>query len=118
MAVSTDLLTLYCTLFERSCDAVNALASALHMHYIQRGFRMVNKHKKAVQEPFRRSLGSAVQWYDIFQVQVERQVEASLQACRDRINAFKGTQGTPSTPHASMSVVTPARPPTTPTTPS
>ncbi|KAG0692808.1 hypothetical protein DFH29DRAFT_817111 [Suillus ampliporus] len=42
MAVSTELLAFYRTLFERSCDAVNALASALHTHYIRRGFRMTN----------------------------------------------------------------------------
>jgi hypothetical protein len=42
MAVSTDLLAFYRALFERSCDAVNALASALHMHYVRRGFRMTN----------------------------------------------------------------------------
>ncbi|KAG1889816.1 uncharacterized protein F5891DRAFT_987159 [Suillus fuscotomentosus] len=42
MAVSTDLLAFYRALFERSCDAVNALASALHTHYVRRGFRMTN----------------------------------------------------------------------------
>ena len=47
MAVSVDLLAFYRALFERSCDAVNALASALHTHYIRRGFRMVNKNVRA-----------------------------------------------------------------------
>jgi hypothetical protein len=42
MAVSTELLAFYRTLFERSCDAVNALASALQTHYVRRGFRMTN----------------------------------------------------------------------------
>jgi len=44
MAVSIDLLAFYRSLFEQSCDAINALASALHSHYVRRGFRMVNKH--------------------------------------------------------------------------
>ncbi|KIM51899.1 hypothetical protein SCLCIDRAFT_142290, partial [Scleroderma citrinum Foug A] len=44
MAVSIDLLVFYRSLFERSCDAINALASALHNHYVQQGFRMINKH--------------------------------------------------------------------------
>lgn len=35
MAVSIDLLAFYRALFERSCDAVNALASALHTHYVR-----------------------------------------------------------------------------------
>jgi len=33
MAVSVKLLAFYRALFERSCDAINALASALHTHY-------------------------------------------------------------------------------------
>ncbi|KAF8437698.1 hypothetical protein L210DRAFT_3341775, partial [Boletus edulis BED1] len=44
MAVSVELLTFYCALFERSCDAVNALASALHTYYVRRGYRMVDKN--------------------------------------------------------------------------
>ncbi|KIK13147.1 hypothetical protein PISMIDRAFT_85279, partial [Pisolithus microcarpus 441] len=40
MAVSVELLAFYQSLFERSCDAVNALASALNSHYIHRGFHM------------------------------------------------------------------------------
>ena len=43
MAVSVKLLAFYCVLFERSCDAVNALASALHTHYIKWGFHVTNK---------------------------------------------------------------------------
>ncbi|KAF9231360.1 hypothetical protein BU15DRAFT_56234, partial [Melanogaster broomeanus] len=42
MAVSVELLSFYRTLFERSCDAVNALASALNSHYTRRGFRMTS----------------------------------------------------------------------------
>ncbi|KAI9455389.1 hypothetical protein HD554DRAFT_2240444 [Boletus coccyginus] len=72
MAISIDLLAFYHALFKWSCDTVNALSSALHTHYIQRGFHMVNNNEP-VQEPFRCSLASAVQWYDILQVQVERQ---------------------------------------------
>ncbi|KAG2056568.1 hypothetical protein BDR06DRAFT_879711, partial [Suillus hirtellus] len=33
MAVSVDLLSFYCMLFECSCDAINAFASALKIHY-------------------------------------------------------------------------------------
>ncbi|KAG2058673.1 hypothetical protein BDR06DRAFT_862318, partial [Suillus hirtellus] len=40
MAVSVDLLSFYCALFERSCDAINALASALKIHYSRQGFQM------------------------------------------------------------------------------
>ena len=117
MAVSVDLLAFYQALFERSCDAVNALASTLHMHYIRRGFRMVNKNVRAclslivmhstqrkekkqgmaIQEPFRWSLGSAVQWYDILQVEVDQRIKATLQVCRDHIRNAK-VQALPVTP--------------------
>jgi hypothetical protein len=40
MAVSIDLLAFYRALFERSCDAIYALASALKTHYARRGFHM------------------------------------------------------------------------------
>ena len=43
MAISLDLLGLYWALFERSCDAVNILAAALHMHYMCHGFHLMNK---------------------------------------------------------------------------
>ncbi|KAG2154221.1 uncharacterized protein EDB93DRAFT_1081583 [Suillus bovinus] len=33
MAISVELLACHRSLFQCSCDAVNALASALHMHY-------------------------------------------------------------------------------------
>ncbi|KAG1798414.1 uncharacterized protein HD556DRAFT_1232433, partial [Suillus plorans] len=42
MAVSTDLLAFYRALFERSCDAIHALAHALKTHYARRGFLMTN----------------------------------------------------------------------------
>ncbi len=43
-SVSIALLDFYAALFERSCDAVNALATALNHFYIRRGFFLVNKH--------------------------------------------------------------------------
>jgi hypothetical protein len=43
MAISTDLLDFFRALFERSCDAVNAMASALNTFYNRRGFRFLNK---------------------------------------------------------------------------
>ncbi|KAJ6583800.1 hypothetical protein B0H10DRAFT_1833263, partial [Mycena sp. CBHHK59/15] len=40
-AFSIDLLEIYRALFERSCDAVTALAAALHSIYTRRGFKVV-----------------------------------------------------------------------------
>ncbi|KIM52037.1 hypothetical protein SCLCIDRAFT_142099, partial [Scleroderma citrinum Foug A] len=44
MAISIELLSFYRALFERSCDAVNALAAALSTYYSRQGFRVTN-HK-------------------------------------------------------------------------
>lgn len=43
MAVLVELLAFYRALFERSCDAVNALANALHTHYTWQGFHVTDK---------------------------------------------------------------------------
>ncbi|KAJ7783736.1 hypothetical protein DFH07DRAFT_683059, partial [Mycena maculata] len=42
-AVSIDLLDIYQALFECSCDAVMALAAALHTIYLRRGFEVVSQ---------------------------------------------------------------------------
>ncbi|KAG2125361.1 uncharacterized protein EDB93DRAFT_1244054 [Suillus bovinus] len=89
LAVSTDLLAFYRALFERSCDAVNALASALHTHYVRRGFHMTNGKGEFIQEPFRRSLGQAILWFDVLQVELESQLERAVQASRDLVEASR-----------------------------
>ncbi|KAG1725306.1 hypothetical protein EDB19DRAFT_1644111 [Suillus lakei] len=43
MAVSLDLLSFYWTLFECSCDAINALVSTLKTYYSRQGFQMTDK---------------------------------------------------------------------------
>lgn len=43
MAVSVELLNFYHALFECSCDAINALATALSTYYTRRGFRVTNR---------------------------------------------------------------------------
>ncbi|KAI5998306.1 hypothetical protein EDD15DRAFT_2386945 [Pisolithus albus] len=82
MAVSVELLSFYRALFERSCDAINALAAALSTYYSRRGFRVTNQQGTTVKDPFRRGLSQAAQWYTILQVEVEKQVESILQRCR------------------------------------
>lgn len=106
MAVSVDLLSFYRALFERSCDAINALASALKNHYSRWGFQMTDAQVSfnyifkllltllkggLIQDPFRRGLGYAVQWFDILQVQVEQQLETLLQRSWDRITAMQAS---------------------------
>ena len=44
MAISITLLDLYSALFERSCDAINAMASALATFYEHQGFPVLNEN--------------------------------------------------------------------------
>ncbi|KIL57472.1 hypothetical protein M378DRAFT_16228 [Amanita muscaria Koide BX008] len=81
IAVSVALLELYHALFERSCDAVNALSSALSTYYMRRGYRILNAKGDTVQDPFRRSLGYAIQWYDCLRLDIDKQVEEVLAVC-------------------------------------
>ncbi|KAG2739058.1 hypothetical protein P692DRAFT_20756820 [Suillus brevipes Sb2] len=104
MAVSVDLLSFYRALFERSCDAINALASALKTHYSRRGFQVTDARGELVHEPFRRGLGHAVQWYDVLQVEIERQVDTVLQQSRDRVANLQPLQP-PQPPQSSDSII-------------
>ncbi|KII90983.1 hypothetical protein PLICRDRAFT_67778, partial [Plicaturopsis crispa FD-325 SS-3] len=85
MAVSIELLDFYHALFERSCDAVNAMASALHSFYTRRGFHAINKKGERISDPFRRSLGSAIQWHDILQLRVQERIDAAIRDCDTEI---------------------------------
>ncbi|KAG2113956.1 uncharacterized protein F5147DRAFT_770605 [Suillus discolor] len=98
MAVSVDLLSFYRALFERSCDAINALTSVLKNHYSRRGYQMTDAQGEVIQDPFRRGLGYAVQWYDILQVEVERQVEMVVQQHCDHIAKFQVSSRVPNSP--------------------
>ncbi|KIK11720.1 hypothetical protein PISMIDRAFT_122242 [Pisolithus microcarpus 441] len=81
MAMSVELLSFYCALFEHSCDAINALATALSMYYSRQGFCMTNQQGTTVKDPFWCGLSQAAQWYTILQVEVEKQVDSILQRC-------------------------------------
>lgn len=96
MAVSVELLAFYRALFECSCDAINALAVALHLHYTRRSYRMTDKNVShsvnhshqltnpqgsAMQDPLQRSLGRAIQWFDVLQVKLEHQLETAVSEC-------------------------------------
>ncbi|KAG6824273.1 hypothetical protein H0H92_007384 [Tricholoma furcatifolium] len=80
MAVSVHLLDFYQALFERSCDAVNALSQALNSYYRRRGFTLSNQKGQPIQDAFRRGLGYAMQWYDKLQISIEDQIEAAIVA--------------------------------------
>jgi hypothetical protein len=114
VAVSIDLLELYRALFERSCDAINALAAALNTLYTRRGFQAVKKNVRfslhiqffplirslhiqggLVQDAYRRSLSSASQWYDNLRDRVERQLEDAIENASRAADA-RGSHNPPS----------------------
>jgi hypothetical protein len=120
MAVSIDLLNFYHELFERSCDAINAMAAALHSFYKQRGFIMVNKqvcistsafslfiltHLKGnvLQDAFRRSLGNAVQWHDNLRLRIEKTIDSAVEASDTYITQMKTQPITSDSPTSSAS---------------
>ncbi|KAJ7828174.1 hypothetical protein B0H13DRAFT_2437996 [Mycena leptocephala] len=80
--LAIDLLDLYRALFERSCDAITALAAALHTLYERRGFRVLSGQKafedERASDPYRRLLIQAVQWATNLRHRVEGQVAAAL----------------------------------------
>ena len=92
VAMSIDLLELYHAFFQRSCEAVTAVAAALKVFYTFRGFihynskvwrlplivQRFNDHNiqgDIVLDPFRKGIGHAVQWYDSLRRQVLQRVE-------------------------------------------
>ncbi|KAJ6613526.1 hypothetical protein B0H10DRAFT_1647301, partial [Mycena sp. CBHHK59/15] len=77
-AISIDLLEIYRALFERSCDAVTALASALHTIYRRKGFKVVSAKGDFIKDPFRGGLSHAIQWYSNLRAHMRRETDAVL----------------------------------------
>ncbi|KAK7043474.1 hypothetical protein R3P38DRAFT_2510672 [Favolaschia claudopus] len=98
--ISIDLLDFYRALFERSCDAVTALAAALHTLYERRGFRVctvcysLSQGEEAV-DPFRRVVTQAVQWSCNLRVRLEQRVELAL--AQAQLSLQSVVQGAPTT---------------------
>ncbi|KAJ6581867.1 hypothetical protein B0H19DRAFT_1331557 [Mycena capillaripes] len=80
MAVSIDLLDIYRALFERSCDAITALAAALHTNYDRRGFHIYSPQNpgQLAKDPFRVGLQGAVQWYSNLRTRLQARLDALL----------------------------------------
>ncbi|KAJ3003332.1 hypothetical protein NUW54_g5355 [Trametes sanguinea] len=81
VAISIDLLDFYFALFERSADAVSALASALKTFYERRGFPVLDSKGEPVRDPFRRGLSNAIQWYDHLRHQHDCAIELAIDNC-------------------------------------
>ncbi|EMD40519.1 hypothetical protein CERSUDRAFT_44780, partial [Gelatoporia subvermispora B] len=118
IAISIDLLEFYSALFERSGDAVTALARALRNLYSKRGWRALDQSGWPVLDPFRKPIGHAVQWYDALRTAVERHVEDTIDNARKIIaNHLDRSQGTSVLPISAQPSSTPplsAQPSSTP----
>ncbi|KAG6810053.1 hypothetical protein H0H92_013548 [Tricholoma furcatifolium] len=97
-AISLHLLDFYRALFERSCDAVHALASALNIFYGRRGFILTDNKGSPIQDAFRRGLGYAAQWYDNLQLYVEQALDKSILDADIKIQAFASSMTPVSSP--------------------
>ncbi|KIJ95309.1 hypothetical protein K443DRAFT_108926 [Laccaria amethystina LaAM-08-1] len=102
VGISIELLDFYRALFERSCDAVQSVASALQTHYECRGFHYRNTAREVVKDPFRRCIGNAVQWYDNLRGHVNDIVERALRSADEMARSIKLSQ--------SLSTATPPSP--------
>ncbi|KAL0567593.1 hypothetical protein V5O48_014405 [Marasmius crinis-equi] len=91
MAISIHLLEFYKALCEQSSDAVSALAGALDATYRRRGFRILDSKGSPVKDPLRRSLGQALQWYDMLQLSVDRGLDDALEALKPSLPPLPDT---------------------------
>ncbi|KAJ7096171.1 hypothetical protein C8R44DRAFT_583385, partial [Mycena epipterygia] len=113
--ISIDLLEIYRALFEHSCDAITALAAALHTIYDRRGFRVTSTKnpEQLAKDPFRVGLSQAVQWYSNLSTRLQCKVDAALLAAEETL--FPPPPRTPSTPPAPPTSEAPLEnPPLTP----
>ncbi|KAJ3553783.1 hypothetical protein NM688_g3435 [Phlebia brevispora] len=93
LAVSVHLLDFYSALFERSGDAVTAMAGALHKFYIQRGWQIINEKGSSTADPFWRGLGHAIQWYDMLKVNIERRVDDAIDRAHHVVTTYQESTG-------------------------
>ncbi|KAJ7575069.1 hypothetical protein C8J56DRAFT_1063965 [Mycena floridula] len=87
-AFAISLLDLYDSLFERSCDAVNAMSSALQSYYDHRGFRYLHNNGSLIKDGICKPLSNTIQWYDCLKVKVSERVEQAIRLCSETLDDF------------------------------
>ncbi|KAJ7579774.1 hypothetical protein C8J56DRAFT_867767 [Mycena floridula] len=90
-AFSFGVLEMYRALFEQSCDALNAMSSAMHVFYQRRGFPFASSNGTLSLDPFRKSLTSAVQWFDCLGIQVADRLAEVIDLSADFIDRHTGS---------------------------
>ncbi|KAJ2917427.1 hypothetical protein MD484_g3033, partial [Candolleomyces efflorescens] len=92
-AIHIPLLDFYQALFERSCDAVNALVSALSTHYTRRGFPVRHSNGTDIKDAFRKGVTAAVSWYDHLHRVIEEAMHAAILESNNPQPAASSTEG-------------------------
>ncbi|KAJ6451750.1 hypothetical protein C8R45DRAFT_848226, partial [Mycena sanguinolenta] len=107
--VSIDLLEVYRALFERSCDAITALAAALHTVYGRRGFQLISERNPGLRatDPFRSALSNAVLWLSHLRDRLQTRLAAALLASEAALST-----PVPPTPPTHGGAPAPPTPPT------
>ncbi|KAJ8091866.1 hypothetical protein PM082_021102 [Marasmius tenuissimus] len=91
MAIAIHLLEFYQALCEQSSDAVTALAGALEVTYRWRGLPLLDSAGKLMKDPLRRSLGQALQWYDILASNINRKLDNELEGLKATLPPLRDT---------------------------
>ncbi|KAJ7572862.1 hypothetical protein C8J56DRAFT_986976 [Mycena floridula] len=112
LAFSITLLDLFQALFERSCDAVNAMAGAMQNYYERRGFPFVTNKGGLMLDPIRQPLGCAIQWYDLLRQRVSKVTDDAVDAAAQFIEDQRSTIETETFPSIET-IDFPMAPPTT-----
>ncbi|KAG2008989.1 hypothetical protein CC2G_014365 [Coprinopsis cinerea AmutBmut pab1-1] len=89
LAVSISLLDFYRALFERSCDAVYAFTAACKTYYQRRGFLHLSDQGEVVEDAWRRSIASAMKWYENIQDEIQQAVDDALREADEKIQAHR-----------------------------
>ncbi|KAF8219110.1 hypothetical protein L208DRAFT_1383114 [Tricholoma matsutake] len=97
--VSVHLLNFYQALFERSCDAVNMMATALNTFYTCWGFILLNNKRQPIRDPFQCGLGHAI--HGGISTTICRHLDSRIQdpTPSRECNPPKSFESIPQTPH-------------------
>ncbi|EJD38117.1 hypothetical protein AURDEDRAFT_33125, partial [Auricularia subglabra TFB-10046 SS5] len=81
-AYSIDLLNLFLDLMRNGGNSIESLAASLHAQHRSNGYVVRNGRGMPIQEGFRRTLGHAIQWYDLVRARQEIAVEDRIARAR------------------------------------
>ncbi|KAG8924039.1 hypothetical protein FRC02_010683 [Tulasnella sp. 418] len=78
VSFSFSLIGFLQRLYEEASDSTTAMASALSRFLDDMGYPFLNAQGLPIDDPIRRSLSSAMQWYDLLWLEVNKQVQEAI----------------------------------------